>query len=366
MRSNDSDAHRNSRKKLKTSKRRSPRLLARLLGEEEVASGIRVLLQTKLLPWRDALALGSTCKTAQDTWMMTRDVHMLPLLNVLEKILGHDAYEDEDELSLRGILLDEDYSNFSIAGKCEDLAFAIGLMVTNMRSHPHFCLDDPSNRLENIECDPVGSGWSMGLGHETETRFLHKFHRRGTLAMECDPVAGWFMGLSHETETRFLHKFHRRGTLAMNIAIFDFVLHALKQDGDYYFNDVFLGMDNADLGGGSCYDLTICEGVASMFPFRDKDLAEQMRMLYPSASVLELLGPALTKRVVLAEPFFRFLPPLSARDEVDFNSASDNNEEDTAPLFQNLPTPLEPLTEEIIIENGMGNWLDPNHTTLYT
>ena len=332
MRSNDSDAHRNSRnKKLKTSskRRRSPRLLARLLEEEEVASGIRVLLQTKLLPWRDALALGSTCKTAQDTWMMTRDVHMLPLLNVLENILGHDGNEYEHRVSLRGILLDENYSNFSIAGKCEDLAVTIEYMVTNMRSHPYFCLDDPSNRLENIECDPVGSGWSMGLGHETETRFLHKFHRRGTLAM--------------------------------NIAIFDFVLHALKQDGDYYFNDVLLGKDNAYLGGGSCYDHTICEDVTSMFPFRDKDLAKQMRKLYPSASVMELLGPALTKRVVLAEPFFRFLPPLSARDEVDFNSASDNNEEDAAPLFQNLPTPLEPLTEEIIIENGMGNWLDPNH-----
>ena len=134
----------------------------------------------------------------------------------------------------------------------------------------------------------------------------------------------------------------------MFIAIFDFVLHALKQDGQ----------DNAHLGGGS----TIGDGVASMFPFRDKDLAKQMRKLYPSASIMELLGPALTKRVVLAEPFFRFLPPLSARDEVYFNSASYNNEEDAAPLFQNLPTPLEPLTEEIIIENGMGNWLDPNHT----
>ena len=330
MRSNDSDAHRNSTKKLKTSRRRSPRLLARLVEEEEVASGIRVLLQTKLLPWRDALALGSTCKTAQDTWMMTRDVHMLPLLNVLEQILGHDEDEDEDKVSLRGILLDENYNNFSIAGKCKEVAITIGFMVTNMRSHPRFCLDDPSNRLENIQCDPVEPCWSMGMGNEIETEFWHKFHRRGTLAI--------------------------------NIAIFDFVLDALKQDGNEYFNDVFMGMDNPWIGGGSGYDYTICENVARMFSFHDKDLAKQMRKLYPSASVLELLGPALTKRVVLAEPFFRFLPPLSARDEVDFNSASDNNEEDAAPLFQNLPTPLETLTEDIVIENGMGAFLDPNHT----
>ena len=81
-----------------------------------------------------------------------------------------------------------------------------------------------------------------------------------------------------------------------------------------------------------------------MLPFRDIDLAKHMRKLYPSAAVLEILGPVLTKRVVMAEPFFRFLPPLSDSDEV--NSASDNNNEEDvhiAPLFENLPTPLEPF-----------------------
>jgi hypothetical protein len=332
MRSNDSDVQRNTKKRKKS--RRSTRRSPRLLEKEKVASGIWVLLQTDLLPWRDAMALGSTCRTAQDTWMMTRDVHMLPLLNVLEKMLGHDEDEDdEDKASLRDILLDKNYDNFSISGKCKDLAINIGFMVINMRSHRHFCLDDPSNRLENMECDPVARGWEMGWGNETETDYWHEFHRRGTLAL--------------------------------NIAIFDFAFRTLNQGEDIeYFTGVFMGMDNAYLGGGSCYGHTICYNVASMFPFRDKDLVKHMRKLYPSATVLELLGPALTKRVVLAEPFFRFLPPSSARDVVDLNSTSDSNEEDghVAPLFENLPTPLEPLTEEIIIENGMGAWLDPNHT----
>ena len=206
---------------------------------------------------------------------------------------------------------------------------SMGFVVFNMHCFPGHFIWDPSNRLENMECDPKVTGLRMGRGNETETDFLQKFH--------C------------------------RGTLAMNIAIFGFALECLEKNQLYYVLDVFLGEDDPHLGGGDCYNCIICQNIASMFPFRDIDLAKHMRKLYPSASVLEILGPALTKRVVMAEPFFRFLPPLSDSDET--NSGPDNNEEDVhiAPLFENLPTPLEPLTEEIIIENGMGVWLDPNH-----
>ena len=170
--SNDSD--RNSKKRKKLS-RRSTRRSPRFTEIEQVALGIHVLLQTGLLPWRDAMALGSTCKTAQETWMMTRDVHMLPLFNVLEKMFGHD--EEDDKGSLRDCLLDKDYDNFSIVRKCKDLALSIGFLVRNFQCYPGFCLDDPSNRQENMECDPVA-----GSRLNTETEFLHTFHRRGTLA----------------------------------------------------------------------------------------------------------------------------------------------------------------------------------------
>ena len=113
MRRNDSDVHRNSRR----STRRSPRLLEK----EEVVSGICFLLETDLLSWRDDMALGSTCKTAQDTWKMTRDVHMLPLLNVLEKILGNPNEDELEslglEISLRDGILRNNYDNFSIYDK---------------------------------------------------------------------------------------------------------------------------------------------------------------------------------------------------------------------------------------------------------
>jgi len=260
---NDSDRNTKKRNKSRSrSTRRSPRFLEKELEKEQAALGIRVLLQTDLLPWRDAMALGSTCKIAQETWMMTRDVHMLPLLNVLDNMFGEAAEYGGDKVSLRDIFLDDDYENFSIARKCEDLAVNIGSMVSNMRSHRFFCLDDPSNRLENTECDPGQS---------------------------CN----WEVGSDYETETRFLHKFHRRGTLAINIAIFDYALGSAMKEGRCggYFKDVFMGLECAHLGRNCGYEIDLCHEISSMFPFRDKDLAKQMRHLYPSSSVLELLGP---------------------------------------------------------------------------
>ncbi len=325
MRSSDSNDR--DTKKVLTKKlvRRSPRLLEK----DTTISGILVLLQTDLLPWRDAMTLGSTCRFAHETWVETRDVHLLPLLKVLQRLAGghpedkHEEEEEDKEEILHTYILDKNYSNFSIARKCEDMVASIKFMVINMKykCHPYFCLEDPSNRLENSQCDPFDPEWYHGLGHESEFKFFQKFHRRGTVAL--------------------------------NIAIFDFALDAMKRGGDYHFNDVFMGMEDAELGWGSYYGVRIWEHISAMFPFRDQDLAKHMRQLYPSASDLELLGPILSKELLLIEPFFHFLPPLSD---------SDDNEEHDITLFKNLPTPLEPLTEEIIIDNGMGAWLgDPNH-----
>ncbi len=316
------------------SRRRSPRLLEKEEITTSTMSGLLVVLQTDMLPWRDAMKLGVTCRLANETWMITRDVHMRPLLTVLEAMVDGQP-EDEREEMFRQFLLDEEYDTMSTACKCKEMVRKIAYMVIHMKCHHTFCLDDPSNRLKNKECDP----WEWGLG------------------------------LVHGNETRFWHKFHRRGTLALNIAIFTYALDALKRGGDCCVNEVFAGMPGARLGGaGHYYGNTICEHVASMFPFRDKDLAKYMRRLYPSAYVLDVLGPTLTEGLVLAQPFFRFLPPLALADEDEMNLESDDddddNEEDNVhvPLFQNLPTPLEPMTEEIINNHGMRAWLDPNHS----
>lgn len=266
--------------------------------------------QKKMLHWSDAVMLGSTCKGLRRLWKEKEKEYLTPLLELLESMVGNqdeDEYGEDLRRDLHPI-----YSSLPIVRKCEEMASFLETMVGNMQNH-NFCLEDPSNPAKNKECDPTG--WCMGFEFEKETDFL--------------------------TE----HAVHR-GTLVLNIAIFSFAVCAMKRGGDYYFNDVFRGEEGAGLGGGSMYGNIICGMISRMFPFQDEDLVKRLRANYPSLEELQLLGPVLTNKVVLFAPFFRWVAP--------------NDDKDDGSWFEDLPTPLEPLTEDIIRALGMGRYLAPH------
>ena len=97
------------------------------------------------------------------------------------------------------------------------------------------------------------------------------------------------------------------------------------------------------------YGDDICHLISDMYPFRDQDLVDAMQSIYPSQKELQLLGPILSKKVLLMEPFFRWVPP----------------KEKKTVCFDDLPTPLEELTDEIVEENDMEQWLDPHDGVVY-
>jgi len=315
-----------------------------------VHGALSVVFQQKgMLHWSDAIMLGSTSKELRGLWKEKEEEFLTPLLAFLEGMVGgirnkengsgdeddagvgdkeeddpdeedndedesnEDAYDDEDEddvCLLRD--LHPNYYSFPVVRKCEEMVSFLETMVGNMQNH-NFCSEDPSNPAKNKECDPTG--WLMGDEFETETVFLNQHAAR-------------------------------RGTLVLNIAIFSFAVSAMKQGGDYYFNEVFRGEEGASLGGGSCYGHVICHMISCMFPFRDEDLVEHLRANYPSLEELQLLGLVLTNKVVLFAPFFRWAPPSDDKDDGTW--------------FKNLPTPLEPLNEDNIRALGMGQYLVPH------
>jgi hypothetical protein len=183
-------------------------------------------------------------------------------------------------------------------------------------THSKFNFEDPTNRLVNRQADSLD--WEMGWDFEAEAVFLHENHRRSTLVV------------------------------VMTYSILGFAQRALQCGGDMYFNDVFLGENSARFGGGSGFGHVICQGISERSPFRDQELlVDAFRELYPNRKTLNLLGPILTKNVVLVEPLFRWVPPEDEGDE-------DHH-------FDALPHPLEEMTEDRIRMFGMERWMQPGH-----
>ena len=280
-----------------------------------------IILQQDILHWSDGVALGATCKDARSLWKGngTEGKHCLPLLKVLERLVGRGNTEEYDSGRreiLRAVLLDKAYPSFSVTRKCQAMVALLQTVVGNMQSHGNrFCLEDPSNPAKNTECN----------------------------------ISGWCMGPGYKLEEDFLHEHDRRSALALNIAIFSFALSAMEYGGDYYFNDVLLGKPGAYLGGDSCYGVNICEHLMEMLPLCDEDLVKHMRAAYPSSKTLEILGPVLTPKVVLMAPFFRWLPPTTSNGD---------SGDGIAICLGDLPTPLEPMDEAIVRSWGMERWLD--------
>ena len=117
----------------------------------------------------------------------------------------------------------------------------------------------------------------------------------------------------------------------------------MKEGGCHYFNDVFRGIPRACLGGGSCYDETLYDWISDQVPLRNEDIEKKIRSIYPSKKELCILGPALTKKVILIEPLFQWVPPFR----------------DTVNRFDNLPTPLEHLDKNLNAETILRMWWCP-------
>ncbi len=133
----------------------------------------------------------------------------------------------------------------------------------------------------------------------------------------------------------------------------------MKEGGDYYFNAIFWGNGNfystLEMKVLCMFGNYMCRLIKRIYPFHDEDLARQLRYLHPGASDMELLGPLLTKKVILLEPSFRYLHPLSDKDDADLDLDE----------FRNLSTPLENLTDEIVHGHGMGERLMPHNGGFY-
>ena len=262
-----------------------------------------------MLHWSDALVLGSTCKQMRNVWKEEHEqAYLSPLLELVESMLGKCS--DEWEMPPLRSALARDYDSFSVLQKCQAMVSLLGRLVHNFHSYHRFCLEDPSNPRRNVECSP--DDWEMG----------------------------------RETETEYLSRVERRATLAITFAVFLFASSSLSEGGDYYFNDVFLGLKGGYLGGGSCYGRTMCSMISRMYPFRDEDLVKFVRGGYPTQASLDLLGPVLTEKIVLMSPLFKWVP-LGSTDKNHHH-------------LESLPTPLERLDEEIIRSHGMGVWLAPH------
>lgn len=297
----------NSNKNNKRTYHYHTRGVANSLRDDMLTKVLTCVLRHNVLHWSDGLALARTSKRFHTLWKTSfQDTHFSPLLEVLEGMVGVSGCDEMSDETLRNDLLDPSYPSFSVTQKCQSMVVLLQIIIGNMQSL--FFLDDPSNRAMNDECDI--SGWTFGF----------------------------------EEVTNFFQKHDRRSALAVNIAIFGFALSAMKRGGDFYFNDVFLGKENASLGGGSYYGKTLCSILTGMLPLRDEDLVKTMRANYPSSQTLEILRPALIAKVVLMAPFFRWVPP-GGNDGV---------------CLESLPTPLEPMDETIIRAHDMERWLQPH------
>jgi len=283
-----------------------------------------MVMQSGFLHWSDAVALGSANRSTHEAWKQTRDVYLWPLLGVLESMVGRKPEYDGPMCELLRFRhwydfwkqsFDEDYDSFSVFQKCEALVVVIHAMVHSQQTYEHedrkISLEDPSNYLVNSCCSSMN--WDMGFGV-----------------------------IPRNSETDFLRKFHRRGTMAVTISFFGYVKRVMMTHAPDE------NSEGASLGrvGVSCYIKTF--SLSRIFPLRDQDLTKAARDIYPTALELDILGP-LVKKVVLAEPLFRWVPPDSEKDA----------------LFQDLPTPLEELSEDIIRDEGMRDWLDPEHIDLF-
>merc|ERR1719183_1429429 len=124
------------------------------------SGALSIVFQSNFLHWSDATSLGGTSKGNREVWKEHRESCMLPLLNLLESMVGeHGHYgtwcnNEVSKLPLRAIMLDKNYKNFSSnIKKCKAMVLMIQICVENMHSY-NFCLEDPSNPDKNKECSP--------------------------------------------------------------------------------------------------------------------------------------------------------------------------------------------------------------------
>merc|ERR1719183_834850 len=121
------------------------------------SGALSIVFQSNFLHWSDATSLGGTSKGNREVWKEHRESCMLPLLNLLESMVGEHGHYDTTccnnevvfKQPLRAIMLDKNYKNFSSnIKKCKAMVSMIQICVKNMHLI-YFCLGDPSNPDKN-------------------------------------------------------------------------------------------------------------------------------------------------------------------------------------------------------------------------
>jgi len=178
----------------------------------------------------------------------------------------------------------EDYDDFSIVKKCQAMVDYLSHLVDNMRECMGTIWQDPTGAV--ADGSHVGD-WGMGNGSEPDV------------------------------EETWLYVCPKRGTLAFNLVILHYAQQGMGKD--FYYDDGFLGKDNADIGGGSAYGQEAVEAVLGIYPLKDKDLVSFCQeSVHPGRDVVDLLGPTLFQKNWLSAPLSRFFPLES--NKINFSS----------------------------------------------
>ncbi|KAL3911844.1 MAG: hypothetical protein SGILL_007124 [Bacillariaceae sp.] len=254
------------------------------------------------LGWRDLMTLSVVNKEYRSMVMGRRlDAALKPLLKYLDKAVGSnrccccneikaplsekksECSDDDDEEDKNPVedldpRFKKEYDSFPTPKKCEAMVDFVALVVQNMRKEifSRGMLDDPA--------DPSKTPEELG-----------------------DP-ANWCLGLGTEEDMIF-GAYTRRRALALNIGFLSYANDNIRGN-DHYFTEAMAGIGPFNGAGGSVFGVLTAEHVSYLCPFDRPTLVSFVRRwLYPNAEISELLGPNLVNRLILAAPFFKWIPP---------------------------------------------------------
>jgi hypothetical protein len=279
-----------------------------------------VMLQQGFLHWNDARAFGSASKECRAIYKKHTNVIYKPLLTHLESMIRSDRHDGcgevlapatkrtckcpypDDAIFMQQHLVALDpryqrgYESWPTLCKCRQMVAFLAKIVTNVTRE--FDFDDISNPRK---------------------------------LPECIRNPDWELGWRFEESIDIIRRNPNRASLAFVIVLLRLVEGDIIHGTGRYANDAMLGIgpiDPIENNWTRRFGLTMSAIVrGSLIPLRDQEFVRFLRNAYPSEESLTLLGPLVSKTVLMA-PLFCWVSPEGWEEECNLSQ---------------LPTKLEDL-----------------------
>ena len=228
--------------------------------------------------WRDVMALSSVNKAAYSNFRGRRlEKALAPLLLVLEKkLVACDGWPETllekgsrpSPLTRMDPRCDNAYNHWSKLQKCKAMTNFVAQIVQNVHQEFSGCFENPT-RMPSFSvatCSPVTN-----------------LQIRALLSSKCT-------------------------ILALNIVALEIALRCMTGQSN---NEKMLNL----IAGKKTQEewtvpISACRWINLMSPFHHSNFVDYLhREVYPEDRDLEVLGPSLVKKLVVAEPMFRWVPP---------------------------------------------------------